>query len=127
MGHIDGPTMANPKDPGRSGVLSPSYAMCAGAFRGTLYIWAAARGITQSVFLCPACRCGDKARTVRVEGVLVRRLPLAAWALCPAWSPKVPQAAQHMIDVAVRHPARPYACLCGVYETLGAVSWTGIL
>ena len=28
------------------------------------------------------------------KGVLVRRLPLAAWVLCPAWSPKVPQAAQ---------------------------------
>ena len=39
-------------------------------------------------------------------GVLVRRLPLAAWALCPAWSPKVPQAAQHNIYVAVRAPAR---------------------
>ena len=29
------------------------------------------------------------------------------WALCPAWFPKVPQAAQHVIYVAIRAPARP--------------------
>ena len=29
------------------------------------------------------------------------------WALCPAWFPKVSQAAQHVIYVAVRAPARP--------------------
>ena len=27
-------------------------------------------------------------RVERIKGVLVRRLPLAAWALCPAWSKK---------------------------------------
>ena len=29
------------------------------------------------------------------------------WALCPAWSPRVSQAAQHIIYVAVRALARP--------------------
>ena len=29
------------------------------------------------------------------------------WALCPAWSPKKPQASQYIIYVAVRAPARP--------------------
>ena len=39
--------------------------------------------------------------------VLVRRLPLAAYALCPAWSPKVLRAAQSLTYVAVRAPAWP--------------------
>ena len=44
------------------------------------------------------------AQQLLAGGVLVRQLPLAAWALCPTWSPKVPQAAQHIIYVAVRAP-----------------------
>ena len=49
----------------------------------------------------PAMRARPR---VSCKGVLLRRLPLAAWASCPAWSPK---AAQHIMYIAVRSTAQP--------------------
>ena len=53
------------------------------------------------------------------KGVLVRRLPLAAWALCPAWSPKISQAAQHVIYL----PSEPQPDRKHIWTLESAAPW----
>ena len=62
--------------------------------------------------LALACnRGGMLSGRLSAKGVLVRRLPLAAWALCFASSQKSFQDGQRIIYIAVRATARPQTCI----------------